>query len=140
MKWKTFKESVGLATSRSFKRTRRAFGFACQGQLAWQKLLGLQEALTRLARRVATCLAVESQWPQLVAMLREEVSEVLTVALRGFQLQGIFFRLVINEEDWKAIRMELRLARRRGLLLVALEGLGVRLLASPLVPWEQPWP
>ena len=101
-----------------------------------------------------TCLAVESQWPQLVSMLREggqqlNVSDALSVALQGFLLQGIFFRLIVDEEDWKAIRMELRVARRRGVLLLAMEatlllgvetrqGLGVRLLASPLVPWDQP--
>ncbi|CAE8617097.1 unnamed protein product, partial [Polarella glacialis] len=60
----------------------------------------------------------------------------LTVA--GFQLQGIHFRIISCEDEWQTICAEVR--RVRGLtgpgarLLVAVEGLGVRLAASPALP------
>eukprot|EP00434_Breviolum_minutum_P031357 symbB.v1.2.027728.t1/scaffold2866.1/size70932/4 len=107
---------------------------------ALQKLLSLQEDLASLTRKVALSLASESQWPQLALVLQKagcqevDVSNLLPMALAGFHLQGVFFRLVVDEEDWRTICAEVRATRQsKGPLLLALEGMGLRLLASPLL-------
>eukprot|EP00913_Durusdinium_trenchii_P027805 g26072.t2 len=117
-------------------------GFASSPQLierfqALQKLLSLHDSLATLARKVVSCLASEAQWPSLVALLRKcghqvEVSNILSLALSGFHLQGVFFRMIVEEDDWKTVCNE-----SRGPLLLALEGMGLRLLASPVL--EEPW-
>ncbi|CAK9095472.1 Probable E3 ubiquitin-protein ligase HERC4 (HECT domain and RCC1-like domain-containing protein 4) (HECT-type E3 ubiquitin transferase HERC4) [Durusdinium trenchii] len=110
---------------------------------ALQKLLSLHDSLATLARKVVSCLASEAQWPSLVALLRKcghqvEVSNILSLALSGFHLQGVFFRMIVEEDDWKTVCNEVRWAREsRGPLLLALEGMGLRLLASPVL--EEPW-
>eukprot|EP00435_Cladocopium_sp_Y103_P021842 s764_g5.t1 len=107
---------------------------------ALQRLLSLQEDLASLARKVALSLASEAQWPQLAVVLQKsgapevQVSNLLSMALTGFHLQGVFFRMVVDEDDWKTICAEVRMARQsKGPLLLALEGMGVRLLAAPVL-------
>eukprot|EP00929_Paragymnodinium_shiwhaense_P104320 TRINITY_DN6866_c0_g2_i1.p1 TRINITY_DN6866_c0_g2~~TRINITY_DN6866_c0_g2_i1.p1 ORF type:complete len:2190 (+),score=564.10 TRINITY_DN6866_c0_g2_i1:86-6655(+) len=56
------------------------------------------------------------------------------LALKGFEFQGVFFRLVTAADDWRAVVAEFRRSQEvgwRSRLFVALEGLGLRLIAVP---------
>jgi hypothetical protein len=62
------------------------------------------------------------------------------LAINGFELQGVYFRLVTGMSDWHIVCAEVR--HSQGLeagipgprLLTALEGLGLRLVAVPALP------
>lgn len=139
-------------------------GLSAEGQTilaagvhALQELLALQEELSWMTRAVAAALAVEPLRPRLAAALqryREQEAEEATPALAasetsmvqcaiaGFEFQGVLFRMVVDEEDWKTVCAEVRKARasvgwsEAARLLVTVEGMGLRLLASPTLPWH----
>jgi len=62
------------------------------------------------------------------------------LALIGFELQGVCFRLVVGTADWRIVRAELRRTQswEEGVpspgFFTALEGLGIRLVAVPALP------
>ncbi|CAJ1339741.1 unnamed protein product [Effrenium voratum] len=65
---------------------------------------------------------------------------MFNLALRGFEFKGIFFRVIVDEEDWRTISREMRLARKLDTrrMLMTVEGLGLRLLASPVLESAAP--
>ncbi|OLQ04455.1 hypothetical protein AK812_SmicGene12468 [Symbiodinium microadriaticum] len=96
------------------------------GVHALQELLALQEELSWMTRAVAAALAVEPLRPRLAAALQryseqhaEEAAPTLGAsessmvkrAIAGFEFQGVLFRMVVDEEDWKTVCAEVRKAR-----------------------------
>ncbi|CAJ1402019.1 unnamed protein product [Effrenium voratum] len=106
-----------------------------------QRCVELQEALAQIARTMATAIASEHLWPQLRVLMEEQQEDsMFNLALRGFEFKGIFFRVIVDEEDWRTISLEMRLARKLDTrrMLMTVEGLGLRLLASPVLESAAP--
>lgn len=125
-----------------------------QALRALRRLLRLQEQLSWLARVMATALALEELHEPLATALRlgpvrgapaSRADQLLRMACAGFILQGVGFRIIAGEEDWRTVcaefaRPNLSRGANIGLdgalapfrLFIAVEGLGVRLLAVPV--------
>eukprot|EP00931_Biecheleriopsis_adriatica_P045414 TRINITY_DN26011_c0_g1_i1.p1 TRINITY_DN26011_c0_g1~~TRINITY_DN26011_c0_g1_i1.p1 ORF type:complete len:1850 (+),score=391.79 TRINITY_DN26011_c0_g1_i1:34-5583(+) len=67
-----------------------------------------------------------------------------SLALTGFHFQDILFRVVVDMDEWQTVCAEVQQAKHSLLragqgarLLVAVEGLGLRLVASPVLPSQE---
>lgn len=96
---------------------------------------------TRLGSRSVVDLIAWLDNPQATASGESESEKLRQLAHAGFELQGVYFRVVSDSGDWRIACAEIQRARAQGgsgfaaipgpRLLVAVEGLGLRLLAVP---------
>lgn len=133
---------------------------------ARKQLLLLQEQLSWLARVVSSALAVGRLQQGLLDAISKDTVEagagdlaktdaasiapsprsLWSFALAGFRFQGVLFRVIIDDDEWQTVSAEVRQAQRSiesgsgARLLVAVEGLGLRLVASPALPFQEPEP